>query len=424
MGSIKYFAKSISEVSESSRWFATGGDIHFDAIKEVAVQSTDKVRYEPYAAPADDEAEFEVEIVKNRTALDEGYDEKGETLVDGLIFGKTYVYEAWLFRNGKIPADFETIRWAYSYESEQGRVEGVFEGKTGKKLTISIEALNVCGRNLTIYAYISNKERGGGNETWVHYRFRYFSRKVIQENLDRRIATNALINQSTTSLCGMAAIFYAFLRKAPGDYSKIAYDLHRRGECTLNNYTIKPAKIMYDMQPTLENEDYPGERTDRNGHDLKFPKLMDQLDWIILASTRSSESNFGYSGKNSETASAINWGSVMEPLMKDLMGYTVFDHTAVINRGDFPATMKTMQKEYNEGYQIIMLINVNMLYHKERILNISDWHYIVFEGDLHIENDYSAYIFSYYSWGELNKNKKFTASVFNSTFHGYYKIKK
>ncbi|MBB5635372.1 hypothetical protein HDE68_001260 [Pedobacter cryoconitis] len=426
MSSIKYFSKNLSETSGSSRWFATDGDMEFSAIKEMGLQSNQKVKYDNYTPPEKGSDEYEVEVVATKSKLEKGYNAEGTgPLVDGLIFGGAYVFEATLFKNGKIPTDFSTIKWAYSYEGENGKVEGDLDGHTGKKIGVSLLDPGLCGRNLTIYAYINSKESGGSVTTWVHYRFRYFSRQDIKNELAERLKRNYLIDQNNTSLCGMAAIYYVFLRVAPADFEKIALELHQKGEIKLNNYTIKPASSMYEMAPLAENEDYPAIREYSSGTKLKVPLLMPKVDWIVLASTRSSESNLGYSGKSGETVSAINWGSVMLKLMKELMGYTtIIDNTAISTIDKYPEILTTMQEEYNQGYQIIMLINSNMLSKKDSWINLTNWHYIVFEGNLCIDEKMKECSFNYFSWGKLVPADTFSKAVFNSNFYGYYKIKK
>lgn len=427
MGSIKYFAKTISESSESSRWFATNGDIEFDSIKEVALQSKEKLKYDIYEPSEDVEADFEVEEIKIKTALVEGSeDEHGITLKDGMIYGGVYVFEVVKFKNGKVPNDVSTIHWGYRYETENGVGEGDFHNGTGRKISVSLSTVEVCGRNLTIYAYIKSKESGASTTNWVHYRFRYFSRARVIAEVEERLTSNYKISQNTTSLCGMAAIFYTFLRIAKDEYKKLALDLHQKGEVTLNKYTIRPRQSMYEMQPFVANEKYPGYRVYSNGKKMPTPELMPFIDWIVMASARSSESSFGYTGESGQNASAINWGSVMEKLLKDFMGYTtVIDKTSLITGFNYTDTLIQMQSDYQEGYQIILLIDSDMLDDSVSYLgNLSNWHYIVYEGGLFFDTEANKYRFTYFTWGELFKDKWFRASVFNSNFYGYYKIKK
>ncbi|WP_158544356.1 hypothetical protein [Pedobacter miscanthi] len=48
MGTITYIGKIITERAESAKWFATKGNIGFNAGKEVLLQGKDKSRYEKY----------------------------------------------------------------------------------------------------------------------------------------------------------------------------------------------------------------------------------------------------------------------------------------------------------------------------------------------------------------------------------------
>ncbi|RFZ89978.1 hypothetical protein D0C36_23765 [Mucilaginibacter conchicola] len=425
MGSIKYIAKSISEQSTSSRWFATNGDINLNAGKEVAMQSSQKVQYDTYTPPEKENTDPEVEEIQIKTVLDDGYNDSS-TLVKGLVYGKVYAFDAVKFKQGKAPTDLSTIRWGFKYETEQGVVQADFKDGHGKKILVSIEALAVCGKNLTIYAYIKNKDGGASLSTWVHYRFRYFDRAKVKEEINQRLSKNYLINQSSTSLCGMAAIFYCFLRIDSGSYSNLALELHQKGTVTLNQYTVKPNSAMYDMQPTAENTKYPGSRKYSDGTPINPPRLMPLVDWIVLASTRSSESNLGYTGEDGQDFSAINWGSVMTKILKDFMGYTtITDNTTLFTGWDHSDTLIQMQKDYQEGYQVILLIDSDMLDDSVSWAgNLTNWHYIVFEGDLFFDTAADKYQFSYFTWGQFFNKKSFRASVFDSNFYGYYKIKK
>lgn len=425
MGSIKYLAKTITEKSESSRWFATNGDINFNASKEVAMQSTQKVQYGTYTPPDKETNDPEVEEIQIKSILDDGFNDSSQ-LVKGLIYGKVYEFDAVKFKQGKAPTDLSTIHWAFKYETEQGIVQADFKNGQGKKIHVSIEALAVCGKNLTIYAYIKSKESGVSLTTWVHYRFRYFDRAKVKDEMNKRLAQNYLINQSSTSLCGMAAIFYCFLKIDSGDYNNIALELHQKGTVALNQYTIKPNSSMYDMKPFADNEKYPGMRKYSDGTAINPPKLMPLVDWIVLASARSSESNLGYSGEDGQDFSAINWGSIMTKLLKDFMGYTtIIDNTTLFTGQNHTDKLIQMQKDYQEGYQVILLIDSDML--DDSISwagNLTNWHYIVFEGDLFFDTAGDKYQFSYFTWGQFYNKHSFRASVFDSNFYGYYKIKK
>jgi hypothetical protein len=427
MGSIKYIAKSISEKAESSRWFATNGNIELNASNEVALQSTQKVDYKAYVPPKKEVIDPEVEEIQIKSELDDGFDDSPNgPFVKGLVYGKIYVFDVVKFKYGKAPTDMSTIHWGYKYETENGVAQADFKDGKGKKISVSLETLEVCGKNLTIYAYIKSKESGGSITKRVHYRFRYFRRAKIIQEINDRLSKNYLIDQNTTSLCGMAAIFYSFLKIDAADYQKTALELHQKGTFTLNKYTIKPNTSMYDMQPFVENEKYPGRRKDSKGNKLTNPELMPLVDWVVMASARSSESSMGYRGEDGQDAAAINWGSVMEKLMKDFMGYTtIIDNTTLFTGNNHTDVLIQMQKEYQEGYQIILLIDADMLSDSVSWAgNLSNWHYIVYEGGLYFDTPADKYRFSYFTWGGLYPNHSFRASVFDSNFYGYYKIKK
>jgi hypothetical protein len=357
--------------------------------------------------------------------LEEGIgDDEGVPLVYGMIFGKSYILKAFEAKNQQEVATEETLEWAYYYTTERGINSGIFEGAKKTTVALTVKSLNVCGRYLTIFAFMQDRKVRASITIWVHFRFKYFSRITIKKEIGKRLVRPYLISQNATSLCGMAAVFYLFAKTFPVAYEEIALELHKKGEVTRNSYTIKPQASMYEVNPVSTNKSYPGFRKYADGSVMKQPELMEQVDWLVLASARSSLSYLNYNGKAGDDFKAINWGRIVKKLLKDFFGYSiVLDKTTIYTGFNYKETLIKIQEDFVLGYKLIFLIDSNMLRDKVTYIgNAVNWHYIVYEGDLLFDQD-KNYQFSFYSWGKIYKKHSIRSSVFNSTFYGYYKVK-
>lgn len=432
MGQIISIARNILETSGRANWTSTAGDMALSANGRVAMQSADKIVYENYTEQdKKGTKEALVQEVRLNTPLDKGVDDNGQER-EGMIFEKRYEFEVVRFVNNVPPQDDNSIQWGYEYTTEEGRlIQDVFPDGKGKKLNLSIHAHAALGRDLTIKAFIKNQDQEGKITKPVHNRFRFFARNQVRSELTDRIATTkgkgpSLINQNSTSLCGMACIFYLLAQKDPEGYKKLGLELHQTGVATYGQYKIEPDVDMYDMDPKSEN--YPAFREYSDGTKINPPELMPFADWITLASTRSTESSLGYEGQAGQDFSAINYPSIMVKLKKELLGYgDVVDKTDYgmnPNSLDKSNWLTEMQEALNQGYKISMLIDSDMLSDKPTyFMNLTRWHWITFEGDVALDAANDAYTFSYFCWGKLKKSRSFKMKVFNTNFYGYIKGK-
>ncbi|GAA3784572.1 hypothetical protein [Flavobacterium ginsengiterrae] len=124
------------------------------------------------------------------------------------------------------------------------------------------------------------------------------------------------INQGQSSLCGMAALYYAMTKRDPQAYEKLAKELFRTGEYNIGTYIVKPhekALSMYETKPT-----------DSNYKSM----IMSEIDWIVLATTRSKESlngQFVYNGFENgdmDMIKAVNWPDMLTRMCKEVAGFT------------------------------------------------------------------------------------------------------
>lgn len=430
MGSIIFTGrKSISETAKAVTWVADADDMVLGATGRVQHKGEKGVDLLIGKVPPNEiqKDKAQVETIKINTALVKGCDYKNNgALRDGMVLDKKYELEVVKFKNDKAPASDNDIRWAFRYENEDGVQQGEFPGR-GRKVLLNISDVpEICGRGLTLYAYISDKTKEGVINTWVHYRYRFFPRELVKNEAQKRTTDSWLIDQGGTPLCGMALIFYLFAKHDAAGYEKMVLELHQTGKSKYNNYVIEPDDIaLYDMDPA--GADYPGS--------IKtLDKKMPRVDWITMVTARNKESNFNYLGKRGQEASGINLASMIVKFKKELLGYTdVVDRSDVFMNptlGDKLDWLIEMQKAYQNGYNVSMLIDSDMLDDKPSYFAAADnpfawrFHWIIYEGDLFVDEPNDAYVFSYWCWGDpVRRKRSFKRSNFNTNYYGYIKGK-
>lgn len=413
----------------------------------------------------------QVKKIKIMTPLDKGSrnDNTGKNFdQEGMIFGKTYTFQVESYTNGS-PKDKKLIKWKYKYHSlSQNKWIEVNSSKTGDTYSIYMNEKDICGRTLHVMAYINDEKSEGYEKVWHHNRFRWFDRQIVYKQAEDRAKDPWKINQESSSLCGMAALYYTLIKKDPNLYLKIVKELFRTGECRLNDFVIKPhdeALSMYNMDP--RSSDY---RT----------VSMPYVDWIVLATTRSRESFFfdnlvykGVEKGSMDMIKAVNWPDMMKKMTQKVAGYAnvniiglskiliqqkkrplggrIYD---AFSDSDFQH-LKDMQSKYEQGHKIMMMIDSNMIknvksYSYSDIFNNSHW--VVYEGGLtfydeknNITTDFDEVknvSFKIYTWGYnphdsykneggktpapsytlLNPDYKISGNCFKSTFYGYIEM--
>lgn len=400
---------------------STDADLSLASNKKIAAEGNKPGEAVPEPPPQFVE---EVEKISIKT-LDKGSSNDGSGgEKDGLVYENTYELEVVKFKDDKAPRNESEIRWAFGYSTEPTDEHSLGEvvvgqlAERGKKIEFEANNLAMCGRDITFYAYINRKEEGGSLEVFHHYRFRWFDRSTVEKEVKKRVEEPWRIKQGDSSLCGMACIFYLMAKQDGEGYKKFVMTLHQRGEAEYNGYAIKPGNTFYqdsffDMDP--QSSDYP-------------PK-MPQADWIALASTRNHESTFyAYEGKAGEDFNAVNWPGIMVKLKEKLL-----DYTEVVDKTDFFMNPDTshklgwlieMQKAWQEGYKISVLIDSDMLEDSPTYFaNFNRWHWIVYEGNIWIDEAAGTYTFSYWCWGKEPIKKAFRKAVFNTNYYGYIKGK-
>jgi len=354
--------------------------------------------------------------------LDDGAANDGSGTIkekSGVVLGKTYQFKVESYSNGD-PRDKSLIKWAVSYtNTETGQYHrNVLEDPakaTGDTISINFKDTNMCGHDFEVKAYINDLENEGKIKLFKHNRFRFFDKVTFENELEARKNNPKLIDQSATSLCGTAAILYIYAKTNPANFSQAFKKFFRTGTGNINSFQLSPNEEIFEMKPEKGNEDYPH---------FKSGTMMPKSDWVTLVGTRSSD-NKSYTGKDGEDWDAINWPSYMVKAASELQGAAqVMDKTHFITGLNYSDTLKNIEKDFNEGWHIILLIDSDMLNDSVSIFgSLTNYHWIVYNGCLSIDDKAGTYSFSYYCWATEYNNKVFRSRVFNTNFYGYIKYK-
>ena len=372
---------------------------------------------------------IEIEKLKEGSANDG----TGKSIRLGMVYGEKYKLKVTKFKNNEEPISSMSIKWLVSYITEEGEVAFIKISQRGKEILYKADALEACGRDIKFYAYIKDRKKGGKLMVFQHYRFRWFDREKIKEELKERMDKPWLADQNSTSLCGMACLFYLLIKEKPDIYYKYVLALHQYGEVKYNNYITKPNDILFSKNPNEKG--YP--------YIIEFGKKkeMPLCDYITLGGLRNTENSF-YKGGDEEFA-AINWPNLMVRLCKEFLGYKDVDYRGIYNpikkstKYDMKETLK-MIKDINiqmeNGYHLILLIDSDLISLTEDSLFESlEYHWVVLETPISVDEncwDGEGRIiphvnFKVYSWASKDQYLARPISIehFINNYYGYIKVK-
>ena len=283
----------------------------------------------------------------------------------GLVFGETYQFSAKLAGSKNHIASTRIV-WTIKYMSPS----------TSKNKTITLKAItkgpeftlelkdkykDMLGCYIDVTCHMEARpKKSFSNKYFVHNRFKYFDGKKLADQAQQRMSKPWMIDQAQSSLCGMACLYYILIQRNKSLYQRVAVELHRTGVYNFSNgYTIEPKSSMYDIKPS-----------DSNYKNMK----MEEVDWIVLASTRSSESNLRYDGIETgsfDQLGAVNWMGMLTRMCKEVAGYSsAKSHDldlldvgkTIINKRNFSIDkLFEMDKKYKSGKKIVMMIHPKMI---------------------------------------------------------------
>jgi len=333
---------------------------------------------------------------------------------DGLIYNKSYEFETVFSSAVEEPKDENNIKWEYSYYNEDTG-ETIVKTATGKKIKIKVDDLNMLGKHIELLVYVGEKNIHNHihnkKELWVHYRFRWIDRKLLLDDVKRKLKNKHTIDQGSSSLCGFAFIGYHFAKQYPADYESYINNIHRTGTATISrtSYTV-----------TIDSEEH---LVKLKTTDPKFPMTL--ADYMLLVTLRDHKNTlWDYdpdapnSGTGIEGATGMTFPHTVEALMKDILGFkNIIDKTnlATSKWTSVQNSVKEMQTKLNEGYIIAWFINTNaIIYSKKDDFSIPN-HWVGLES-ISLSGDIVSY--RIYTWGSL-KNGTVNIDNYKDGNYGY-----
>lgn len=380
--------------------------------------------------------ETEVKTIECIDELDEGSanDGSGVNTKGGILFGKTYTFKVKTYTKG-IPKNLTNIKWLLSYKDPETGIyhENILSKDIrGETVRISFtENINICGCEVEVKAYISNIIEGGNLKVWHHNRFRWFDAKIINYEIIKRTTDKKpwIINQSGTSLCGMACIFYLFAKYQPEGYKVFAKRLFRTGEATYNEYTVMPSEELLNKK--ISKDGHP-EGTDG----------IPLIDYVTLASTRNTDSP-SYRGGDQELY-AVNWPPLMTGLSQKLLGYKDVSSNGIYNpikksrkydKKKAWQMILDINAQIAQGYKLMLMIDSDLISEDEdKLSNLFqlEYHWVVLETSIIDTQNWNSegqifytLDFKVYTWGGNKKylKEKITIDHFIHNYYGYIKVK-
>ena len=189
--------------------------------------------------------------------------------------------------------------------------------------------------------------------------------------------------------------------------------------------------------------------TDNNYKNMK----MEEVDWIVLASSRSSESNLRYDGIETgsfDQLGAVNWMGMLTRMCKEVASYSsTKSHDlglldvgkTIINKRNFSIDkLFEMDKKYKSGKKIIMMIQPKMISNNKGDRDINSIHWIVYEGGLQLFDGDGRNVltdslhigrvkFNIFTWGEEPNNsprdlprRGISVTNFSTNYYGYIEV--
>ncbi len=387
------------------------------------VRNEDRVERQILKKPSTQKAE--VEKIQLTTKLEQGYDDSG-TLVEGMQYEVTYEFEVIKFKNDNIPSDDSLIKWSYRFEGEDGAIEPAGAGKIcdtrGRKLRLRLtNNPDICGRELVIYAFIESKDTGATFKKWVHYRFRWLSRKQIKQEVADRVGKAELIDQGGTSLCGIAVVGYNFAKGQSAAYEKFVLDMHRRGDATIaaTNYKVTIDSDEHLLKYKQTDKEYPEESATK--------KKMATADFVFLVTIRDYLNDvFDYDpdGPNAgglvEGSTGITFPGTVASVMKNVANYqdVINDTNLLTSKWETASDMVTKLKEkLTEGYRLAIEINADNFTKNKKPFWTNPNHWVGLLDICHDDTAGTVWV-QIYTWGSI---REYTVNddVFTDGFFGY-----
>ncbi|TDR27027.1 hypothetical protein [Hydromonas duriensis] len=254
--------------------------------------------------------------------------------------------------------------------------------------------------------------------------FYNFNYQEIEAGINARIANPYLIDQGSSSLCGMAASAHFYAQKRQSDYEQFVKSLHKYGKATsAAGYQLTTDTDKHLQQYAQSSKKYPASSIVGKVH---------PVDFILLASLRDHLNGvFDYDPDSDNAGGAVEGGTGMSlpgdvtTLFKNMIGLSDVSFVLPIQTPSFKKdsfTIKSLDeiKSYlDKGYCVAMLIRMNLLSNKISNSPIPE-HWIGIHELTYDANERTVDM-TVFTWGQSKTYSKISFGAFNTNFLGFAK---
>jgi hypothetical protein len=149
------------------------------------------------------------------------------------------------------------------------------------------------------------------------YSFRYLDKKEVERNINKRISFPYLINQQSTSLCGIASIAYIFAKSNSTGYNNFITNMHKKGIALIDQTGYKVE---------IDNDEHLVELKPQN----KKVGSLEFADYLFLATIRDFKNIlWDYDTRKDDSkieetlegCTGISFPHIISGLMKDVLNF-------------------------------------------------------------------------------------------------------
>ena len=360
------------------------------------------------------------------TELDEGSDNKGSgNYVDGMIYGKEYEFKVSEYYEDFIPTEEEkkAIIWEYAYSNDQDGVTIVTQKEpSGETFKLKVDSYDILGKEISVYAYYGDKESEDTLNIICHNRFRYFDKKIIEQQISKRKHSPWKIDQGASSLCGIALAGFYLARDDFDTYKNFITEMHSKGVALFKNTS-------YEIEIDSDEHLIEYKSNDSKYSEQSYSSSpMEEIDFIFLLTIKDNLNIvWDYDPDNKNVGGFVEGGTGLtlpneiETIFEKINDYKdVIDNTNLItSKWSSPSnSISELKKLVQENYKIAILIEGSAFQNNKKVSFSVPTHWV---GVLDItENPTSKEIeVLIYTWGTKHKKWILSYDTFKDSYYGY-----
>jgi len=262
-----------------------------------------------------------------------------------------------------------------------------------------------------------------------------FTDAEVTQSINERIANPELIDQGTTSLCGMAVIGYLFAKYDPSSYLAFVDNMYNYGCATNVSTQFKVKTSNRHLQQILQNDNrYPWASPSKNPSIPR--KRMSAADYLFLTTLRDfMNQGLDYTPAGKPLAGSIE--AIIEGarglttpleisyLLENFLGYKSVEKNLDLtfskqeqDVNSIASTLNNLQNTLNLGNKIVMLIHDDMIYNLTTPKTSIPTHWVLYLGGLNFDIVNQKVTFNIFTWGQI-KTLTISFKAFKTNYYGY-----